>query len=219
MKDMPFLVVVVVAGAGAAGKTTLANSFAKGIPVETKITEEVPTAKGVRAMSGTMTVYDNYAHVGNHKSGTDACTGPGIQCAIAWRCAEVRDIIMIDGYTSSPQWVDLVNELYYSYDVVVLFVTFDVPLEELVRRMAGRRGCTVEDMHNPLVGGNIVQRITAGMDRPARLRQHFHNKLRSVIPLYDCTITGDMSVQESVDMLNDSLCAIFGDAGFVVPLG
>ena len=208
--------IIILAGAGSAGKTSTTQAFAEGIPVETKTQEIVPTQKGERLMSCTWTSYNNCAVAGNHNSGTDYNKGPGVTKVAAFYCLEDSDIIIIDGYTSSPQWVSIANEafeLYANANVNVLFVNYDITLEELVRRMAGRRGCNIADMYDESIGGKIVHNIAAGMRRPGLLLNHYIDKLVDGVPLYILDVFDEDSIDDIVDLIDRELDAIYSACG------
>lgn len=135
--------VIVMAGGGAAGKSTTSKAFAYGTPVEYKDKRDIINAKGGVVVDWVhWTVYDNCALTGNHHSGTDSNGGPSVVDEAFRECMNVVDVVIIDGYTSSPLWIDTVNDWcidYPDYHVEVLCVHFKLSDEELLRRLANRR--------------------------------------------------------------------------------
>lgn len=162
---------IVLAGGSGAGKTTTTNAFARGAYVEHKVLRNVPTQKGVRPMDVHWTVYENCAVAGNRNGTSDSNIGPGAMRESLYECLAVRDIVILDGYVSSPQWPVFCNEWEEAHpecELEILLVHFDLSVEELMRRKAVRLGISIND-HPP----HVRARCEEGVARPKRLISQF----------------------------------------------
>lgn len=193
-----------MAGGSAAGKSTTSKAFAVGEPEEFHEKLAVPTRKGIEEKWVHWTLYDNCALAGNHKSGTDANTGPGATKAAFLRCIELSDIIIVDGKINSPQWVEMVNDMASMYEVEMCVLYFDLEAETLLQRLAIRRGVEKESIRDSMY--QKCQEATGRADLLVRNVQKLAYVPYSVIMIKDRT-----STEEIVDMMDNSVCEFFGD--------
>ncbi len=147
---MTHKIVIIIAGAGASGKTTTTQAFVHGVPEEYRVMRECKMRNGLEMMQVIFTLYHNCAITGNHKSGTDSNTGPGIVEVSFRECMKRRDIVIVDGMVSSPRWVLMCKEWVDKNpkdDISILLVHFDIKPEETLRRLANRRGVTTKSIY------------------------------------------------------------------------
>lgn len=198
----------VLAGGGAAGKSTTSKAFAIGEPVQFKEERVVLTRKGDRPMGVNWTLYDNYALVGNHKNGTDSNTGPGAVKESFLECITARDIIIIDGFVSSPQWAQFCVDWQKSHPEHTLYVAivhFDLTPEQLLDRLAMRRGVPKEESYE-----RMAPRFEGYAKRPGLLIDSFNRTCPQFI--YDILhVIVEHTTDEIVEMMDDIVDELFGD--------
>lgn len=120
-------ILVLLLGAGSSGKTTTRQSIC-GVPEETiLIKRENDKIHG--------TLYKDYAVAGNHNSGSDANTGPGLIIESTFECFKYRDIVFFDGVMGTPRLLEIPEKLSCS----VLLVHFNLSHAEVYRRLLNRR--------------------------------------------------------------------------------
>ncbi len=181
-------------GGGASGKTTTRKAFVAGEPEEHKDTRDVPTVKGVRPIPITWTFYDNCALVGNHNSGTDTVNGPGAVKEAFYECLKEYDTVVVDGKITSPQWVHMCNSWQEEHpeDVLEIFlVYFKLTGEELLRRLAGRRGETPEEVLE-----KTRQDVFQGERRASLLMEQFDAMCK--LPIIDLEVDKHMCTTDIV---------------------
>jgi hypothetical protein len=165
-------VAVIIAASGAAGKTTTTQTFAIGQPQEFVDVRPCRLKAGWEDRRVHWTLYDNCAVSGNHHSGTDANNGPWMVREGMFEALKHRRIVIVDGYTSSPQWVEMCNEWdaahYPEQELAVFILEIDLPADEVMKRLSQRRNKPLEEVQQTMakkVAGNIL--------RPRRLIGHF----------------------------------------------
>ena len=204
---MKLKVPIVMAGGGACGKTTTTHTFVQGEPDERKAMMVVETTKGMVERKVNWTIYDNCAATGNHNSGTDSNTGPGLVKAAFFECLKVSDITITDGMISSPKWALMCNEAHEIYrNMHVLVVHFDLSAEELLKRLAGRRGVTKDSIRE-----RMYPRCVQLVRRAELLVEHFEGKLERCIPLTILGIDKYMSPEDIVYEMDEALEEIFAE--------
>jgi len=199
-------IIMIMAGGGAAGKSTTTKAFAEGEPQEFKDKRKIINAKGEEQEKWVhWTLYDNCASCGNHHSGTDSNTGPAVVREAFLECISQRDIIIIDGYTSSPRWIDIVNEWAtdnLNQKVEVLCVHFKLSPMELLRRLANRRGVSVESIREKYLPSR------AGVGRRGdNLVGYFEG--RCVCPVTVLEIYDVDSTEDIIDLIDGEVDIIF----------
>ena len=202
------IMLIVLAGAGAAGKTTTTQAYAEGEPDEHKEIVDLPTMRGVRPMGVNWTVYDNCAVIGNHRNGTDSNTGPATVRESFSRCIDSgMDVIILDGYTSSPQWAQMCAEWQDDNPeryMGVLLVHFNLTVPDILGRLAQRRGVHIDTLQSE----KRVKWATGGARRPILLIQHFDNWCADQI--FDTlVITESMDTECIIDMMDEAVDEFF----------
>lgn len=198
---------IIIAGAGACGKTTTTNAFAMGEPEEHK--EEMPCLmrNGWEPRDVSWVIWDNSGVAGNIKSTTDANIGPGVVRNAFNKCLERRRVVIVDGYMSSPQWVDMCNdwdeEHYPDEELVVLILEFILKPEELLERLAERRGVDKEEIRE-----KMYPKMEANTGRPKTLLKHFNNKCE--LEMHHVVVYVDDSTDEIVDLMDEAVADIMG---------
>lgn len=195
-------VVIIMAGGGAAGKSTTSKAFVFGDPVEYKEKRTITDTRG-RVMDEWVkwTLYDDCALVGNHHSGTDSNKGPAVVDSAFQECMQERDITIVDGYASSPLWVDMVNEWQRAHadvEVVVLVVHFDLTPETLLARLAQRRGVTPESIHDEY----YHSRAGVGK-RGDNMKRYFMERCDCEVVVL--TVTDDDTTEYIVDLMDQAI--------------
>lgn len=195
-------IVVIMVGCGAAGKTTTTQTFAEGVPHEYMETRIVSTRAGDRPMSVVWTVYDNCAVAGSHHSGTDANNSVSCATEAMMECAKVRDIIIIDGYMSSPRWVHTANAIINDDVGGIVAVYFNLSPQETVTRLARRRGVSVESIWDKMYPKHkgLVSRVTGMLN---------HIRKLATVKYEIVTITALMSPNEIVYAIDDAIETIY----------
>ena len=152
-------------------------------------------------------MYDNCALAGNHHSGTDSNTGPGATKSAFFECMQHRDIVIVDGMVSTPKWALMCNEYADSQPdqtVAVLLLHFDLPAEELLARLANRRGTTTDEIYDTMWDKCV------GLTRRAQLlMEHFQNLCE--LPMFVVKVKPNHSTVAIVNMLDEAVCKIMGD--------
>lgn len=197
-------VAIVMAAGGAAGKSTATKAFAIGDPQEFKDKRIVWTSKGDAEGTVNWTLYDNCAVAGNHHSGTDANTGPGRVIEAFNECLEYRDIAIVDGMISTPRWVLMCNRWQDEHpddELFVLCLHFNLEAEELLNRLAGRRGVDKETIRE-----RMEPRCVALVRRAQVLVNHFHDKCECEWKLLE--IDKFYAPDDIVELLDDEVCKI-----------
>lgn len=200
-------VTIIMAGPGGCGKTTTSQTFAIGEPQEFHEDREVQlqNRKDIRTVH--WTVYDNCALAGNHASGTDANVGPDVVRQAYEECLKVRRIAIVDGYMSTPRWVEMINawdEAHPEHEMVSLVVYFHIGLEELLRRLAKRLDVPVDDAFR----AKKTDRCLANLKRPVTLMKHFQNI--GTTELWVLDVEEEDSPELIAEMLNHTLQTIIG---------
>lgn len=199
--------VIIMAGAGASGKTTTTKAFAIGNPVEYKVKLPAPLRHGVEVVPIDWTLCDNCGITGNFRSGTDSNTGPGLVEISFEKVMKERDVVIVDGMVSSPRWASMVTKWQDSHpeeDVVVILLHFDLPPEEVLARLARRRGVKPSEIRQKMLPK------CESLDRRAKLLvQHVHDLWTGDI--YELKVLPEDSTDDIVAALDDTLCEIFGD--------
>lgn len=199
--------VIIMAGAGASGKTTTTKAFAFGDPVEYKIRMPAPLRKGIEVVPINWTLCDNCGITGNFRSGTDSNTGPGLVEIAFEEVMKLRDVVIVDGMVSSPRWASMVTkwrDFHPGEEVVVVLLHFDLPAEEVLARLAKRRGVKPSEIRQKMLPK------CESLDRRAKLLvQHVYNLWDGDI--YELKVMPEDSTDAIVAALDDTLCEIFGD--------
>lgn len=142
--------VILMAGGSAAGKSTTTQALAQGEPNEVCEMLEIQSKYGPVIEKVYWTVYDNCALAGRHKNGSDANKGPAGHRAAFTQCLPLSDIVIVDGKINSPQWVEMVNEASADYDICLFVLYFKLSAEELLTRLAKRRGVDKESIRESM---------------------------------------------------------------------
>ena len=201
--DSDLKVAIVMAGGGAAGKSTASKAFAIGDPVEKYELGRWYDRNDVGKVQGVnVTLYDNYALTGNHKSGTDANQAPDLVRLAAWRALGERDIIIVDGMVSSPQWVSMLNNWPGETPLHVLLVHFDLPAETLMDRLASRRGKDKETFRE-----RMYPKCEGLVRRAELLVGHFEDDCKR--PMEKLVVDELATPEEIVEAMDDMLHYIY----------
>ena len=199
-------IVLVMAGSGSAGKSTTTKAFAIGKPEEHMyLLDWTDRSNKPRNDKVKYTLYDNCALTGNHHSGTDCNNSPSMIKSVFKKCMRARDIVIVDGFCSSPQWVDMINDWNETH-AHVLLLYFDLTAEEVLERLAIRRGVDKESIRERMYGKS--QR------RPTVMRGHFEN--RSEWPVTIVNVVVGHSTEEIVDNIDAAIEEIWEDYGYEV---
>ena len=199
--------VIIIAGAGACGKTTTTQAFCIGKPDEYRVVRSCLMRNGYQDMQIIYSLYDNCAITGNHTSGTDSNTGPGLVEMSFQECMQRRDIVVVDGMVSSPRWVTMVAEWHKKYpedDISILLVHFDIEPMEVLRRLANRRGVSTKSIYDKMMPKCI------GLTRRAQLLvKHVYNLWDG--DTYTLTVKDRDGTVKIVEAMDKVICEIFGD--------
>lgn len=198
---------IVMAGPGGCGKTTTSQTFALGEPREYKELRTVQLQNRKDERDVHWTVYDNCALAGNHASGTDANVGPDVVRQSYEECLMVRRIAIVDGYMSTPRWVEMINDWDAAHpndDMIVLVVYFHIGLEELIRRLAERLDVPVDDEFI----AKKTDRCLANLKRPVTLMKHFENM--GTTELWVLDVNEDDDPDTIVDMIDEYVYELLG---------
>lgn len=189
------LLVFMYAGGSASGKTTTTKTFANGVPDERSQKMEVSTAKGTQIKSVKWTFYENCAVTGNHHSGTDANSGPGAVRSAFFQCAQEYDVVLVDGKINSPQWVEMVNDVRYAYDVTMVELYYQLKPETLLHRLAQRRGVEVESIRLSMYDKCV---------RYTKVADLFHRNIKklALVPYETVYIDDNMSPDAIVKLMD-----------------
>lgn len=198
-------VTIVLNGPGGCGKTTTSQAFALGEPQEFKELRMVQLKNRKDERKIYWTVYDNCALAGNHASGTDANVGPDVIRQAYEECLKTRRIAIVDGYQSSPRWVEMINKWqdeHPEHKMISLVVYYNVGLEELNRRVAKRLEIDVGELSDAR-----IKRSKGNLRRPIVLMKHFETIGETELWVLD--VEEEDSPEDIVDMLDASLQGIF----------
>ena len=195
---------ILMAGGSAAGKSTTTLKFAQGEPDENCTIMPVKLRKGVEEVKVWWTVYDNCAVAGKHGSGTDSNNGPAVHRASFNICLQYSDIIIVDGKINSPQWVEMVNDACDEYDMGLLLLYFNLSAEELLTRLAKRRGVEKESIRE-----SMYEKCYGATTRADLLLRNVE-KL-SKLDWWQIDIDANMSTDTIVEAIDDVACEFFED--------
>jgi hypothetical protein len=192
---------VIMAGGSAAGKSTTSKAFAVGSPDEHSTMQVVETQKGPMEKKVFWTFYDNYALAGNHHSGTDANHGPGAVRSALFKCLDSdKRLSIVDGRISSPQWVLALNDWQeynaLRYELKALCLHFDFTPEDLLTRLAVRRGTDKE-----IIREKMMPRCRGWVAAANKLVDHFNTQCK--VPYEVLTIWPEDTTEDIVGLLQD----------------
>jgi len=200
-------VAIIVAGAGACGKTTTTQAFAVGNPEMHKELRVADLRHGPKEVPVNWTLYENCAVTGNHQSGTDSNTGPGLVEISFYECMKERDVVITDGMVSSPRWVTMVGKWADSHpedDISIMLIHYDLDPEEVLNRLARRRGVNKESIRV-----KMFPKCDGLTHRAELLVRHVYNLWPGDI--WHLTIGNADTTDEIVEAMDSMLCEIFGD--------
>jgi len=202
--ERPLRIVIVMAGAGSAGKSTTTLNYAIGDPDERDFEFDWEDRNGnPRHDKVKYTLYENCALTGNHKSGTDCNNAPSLVKAAFQKCIEERDVVIVDGFCSSPQWAIMIDE-QEGYDFHVVILHFDFTAEEILTRLASRRGVDKESIRERMYGKSV--------NRPGVLLRRFDELCHW--PQDVITVYYDDSTEEIVKMLDETVDDLWKEYGY-----
>lgn len=200
--------IIIVIGAGAAGKTTSTKAFGGDYYQEYQEIMELPSQSGAKEVKVCWTIYDHCGVAGTHRSGTDSNGTVASQTAAMAKVAAERDIIIVDGYMSSPKWVLQANDIVTddNGEGGIIAVVYDLPPEETVKRLAKRRGVSVD---------SIWERM---YPRHKKLKHRTGTMIRNVakhacVPYEYVTVDKDMSTDDIVGLMDDALARLYESNG------
>lgn len=200
-------VAIVVAGAGACGKTTTTQAFVIGNPEIHIEPREALMRHGMQLANAVWSLYENCGVAGNHKSGTDSNTGPGIVKAAFEEVLKERDIVIVDGMVSSPRWVTMCTDWQERHpidELIMVLLYYQITPEEVLSRLAHRREVEIESIRAKMMPKCL------GLTRRAELLVEHVDELWHG-DLYQIDIFDDDSTDIIVDAVDETLCEIFGD--------
>jgi dephospho-CoA kinase len=195
-------VVIAMAGASAAGKTTTTWAFAEGPPDEHKDKVLFQQQKGPKVQTVKWTFYENCGLAGNHACGSDCNIGPQVIKHAMYKVLEKRDIVIVDGKLSSPQWPIMCNE--WPGDLTVILLWFKLPPEIILERLSKRRD-------EPIEATRELQwsKCKQGRRRAELLVEHFldtcEREMRYIV------VDETWGTEDIVYRLDNEICVIFGD--------
>lgn len=196
-----------MAGGGAAGKTTTTRKFALGEPLEIKEERMCELRNGPDIRNVIWTIYDNCAVAGNHKSGTDANTGPGLVKIAFYEALKAHEIAIVDGMVSSPRWATMCNEWQEEnpdFHLEVILLYFKLDPETLMDRLASRRGEDKETFRE-----RMWPKCVQLTRRAELLFEHFQNLCE--VPVRYMYVKDDDTTDDIVALLDDGVCDYFQD--------
>jgi len=196
---------IIYAGGGAAGKTTTTKAFVQGEPSEYCEERIVETRIGNRPMKVSWTLYGDCAVAGNHHSGTDSNTGPGATKSAFFECLNDMEIAIVDGMISTPKWVTMCNEWqneFSLYELGVLVLHFDLDAEELLTRLARRRGVDIESIRN-----TMWDKCVGLVKRANLLVNHFEDLCE--LPMTILCVWKEDCVDDIVELLDEQIDEYF----------
>jgi len=204
--DQSKQIALLMAGGGAAGKTTTTKAFVEGKPEEHKELKVVPTRKGMQEAKVFWTLFDNCGLAGNYHSGTDANVGPGATEAAFLECADCRDIVIVDGMISTPKWIEMCNRYANEKNpnMEILLLYFNLPAEALLSRLANRRKVDKESIRASMWDKCV------GLVRRAELLVLNCEKLAK-IPYTVLEVYEEDTTEDIVELLDIELCELFQD--------
>jgi hypothetical protein len=200
-------VIILFAAGGAAGKTTTRRAFAIGEPEEHREPREVLVKSGMEIRDVLWTYYDNCAVCGNHHSGSDSNTGPGLIKEAMFETLKHRDITIVDGMLLSPRWATMCNEWqeeHPDYLLQVLLIHFNLDPEDLMDRLAMRRGTDKETFRE-----RMYPRCKSLIRRAQLLVEHFQNLCECRWDELDIYV--EDTTEDIVEMMDDAMCDYFKD--------
>lgn len=198
--------VIFLAAASGSGKSTTSKAFAVGEPEQHQKMMSVDTRIGKQDKKISWTLYDNYALAGTHNAGSDANNGPGAIRESFYICMNLRDIVVVDGMMSSPQWAEMVRDWNLEnkdYKLGILIVHFDIDSEEVLRRLAGRRGVSKESIRE-----KMMPKCIANVKRPIHLMGHIDN-ICDNIPTTTLKIYKDDDTAKIVELMDEQVADWF----------
>lgn len=201
---------IVLAAPGGSGKTTTSKMLVgsqETCQEFTEVREYVLQKAGrtARKCSWTLGAGD-IGIAGSWKSGTDSNVGPAIVKDAMYEVIKHKNICIIDGYMSTPQWVVAINEWQSEHpheECHTLFVQYHISLEENVRRIAQRRDIPVEQVLN---NKSKMDTLRGNQRRPLVVKQHFENS--SNVPVTYINVTEDMNPQQVTKHIQTFIDAI-----------
>lgn len=197
-------IVIVMAGAGSAGKSTTTLAYSEGVPDERSFEFDWIDRSGKdRKNKVKYTIYDNCALTGNHKSGTDVNNAPAMVKAAFDKCVKERDVVIVDGFCSSPRWVDMIND-NKDYDFHVVFLHFDFTAEQILTRLAKRRGVDKEDIREKMYGKSVP--------RPSVLLRRFDENATFPFDIID--VFYEDSTETIVELIDDAVNDLWEEYGY-----
>lgn len=197
-------IAIVMAGAGSAGKSTTTKAYAIGEPDERKFScDWIDRTGNPRNNDVKYTLYENCALTGNHHSGTDCNNAPSLVKAAFDVCVKERDVVIVDGFCSSPQWVYMINDNEdYNFHVIVIY--FNLTAEEILTRLAKRRGVDKESIRERMYGRSV--------GRPDVLLRRFDESCKWPYDVIE--VFYETSTEEIVELLDETVDDIWEEYGY-----